>query len=111
MSVIVFPKRNPLDGMSREELIQNIQSALREKVIKTFLFGSVARNSAHAYSDVDLIVITKTDLPFLKRQELLQIPVEWNLFVYTEEEWEKIREQSQYPGFWKTVFAEMIPIL
>ncbi|TGM60147.1 nucleotidyltransferase domain-containing protein [Leptospira adleri] len=115
MSVIVFPKRDPLGGMTREELIRNIQSALREKVNKTFLFGSVARNSQHAYSDVDLIVIAKTDLPFLKRQELfpelLRMPVEWNLFVYTEEEWEKIREQSRYPGFWKTVFAEMIPIL
>ncbi|EKR75505.1 nucleotidyltransferase domain-containing protein [Leptospira noguchii] len=114
MSVIVFPKRDPLGGMSREELIKKIQLLIQNKTIKAYLFGSVARNTQNAYSDVDLILIADMKIPFLNRPEsfpeLLSLPVELNLFVYNEEEWEKIREQSQYTGFWKSVFSEMIQI-
>ncbi|EKN87781.1 putative toxin-antitoxin system, toxin component [Leptospira interrogans str. 2003000735] len=62
----------------------------------------------------DLILIADTKIPFLNRPEsfpeLLSLPVELNLFYLqrNEEEWEKIREQSQYAGFWKSVFSEMI---
>ncbi|TGK26290.1 nucleotidyltransferase domain-containing protein [Leptospira yasudae] len=115
MRVIVFPKRKPLGGMSREELIEKICNAVREKSSQAFLFGSVARRSENAYSDVDLILIAETQIPFLKRPEsfpeLLSLPIEWNLFVYTPKEWEKIREQSEYPGFWKSAFSDMIRIL
>ncbi|WP_078130454.1 nucleotidyltransferase domain-containing protein [Leptospira alexanderi] len=115
MSVIVFPKRDPFGGMSREELIEKIRFSIRDKAIKAYLFGSVARNTQYAYSDVDLILIADTKIPFLKSPEsfpdLLALPIELNLFVYNEEEWEKIREQSLYPGFWKSVFSEMIPLI
>ncbi|XDD49713.1 nucleotidyltransferase domain-containing protein [Leptospira sp. WS92.C1] len=101
--------------MSREELIEKIRFAIAETAIRAYLFGSVVRNEEHAYSDVDLILLTNTDLSFLKRQELFpelfRLPIEMNLFVYTEEEWEKIRDQSQFPGFWKSAFADMISIL
>ncbi|EKP14357.1 MULTISPECIES: nucleotidyltransferase domain-containing protein [Leptospira] len=114
MSVIVFPKRDPFGGMSREELIETIRSSVQGRVIHGFLFGSISRNEEHAYSDVDLILILDTKVPFLNRPELfpelLALPVELNLFVYTPQEWEKARDQSKYPGFWKSVFEDMIRI-
>lgn len=65
MSVIVFPKRDPLGGMSREELIKKIRFLIQDKTIKAYLFGSVARNTQNADSDVDLILIADTKIPFL----------------------------------------------
>ncbi|MBW9233506.1 nucleotidyltransferase domain-containing protein [Leptospira santarosai] len=115
MSVIVYPKRDPLGGMSREELMEKIRSSVQGKATGGFLFGSVARNEERAYSDVDLILIADTKIPFLNRPEsfpeLFALPVELNLFVYTSQEWEKAQDQSKYPGFWKSVFEDMIPIL
>ncbi|WP_078125465.1 nucleotidyltransferase domain-containing protein [Leptospira alexanderi] len=115
MSVIVFPKRDPFGGMSREELMEKIRFSIRDKAIQAYLFGSIARNEEHAYSDVDLILILDTKVPFLNRPELfpelLALPVELNLFVYTPQEWEKVRNQSKYPGFWKSVFEDMIPLI
>ncbi len=84
MSVIVFPKRDPPGGMSREELIKKIRFLIQDKTVKAYLFGSVARNTQNAYSDVDLILIADTKIPFLNRPEsfpeLLSLPVELNLF-------------------------------
>ncbi|EKR62760.1 nucleotidyltransferase domain protein [Leptospira weilii str. 2006001853] len=115
MSVIVYPKRDPLGGMSREELMEKIRFLIQDKTIEAYLFGSIARNTQNAYSDVDLILILDTKVPFLNRPELfpelLALPVELNLFVYTPQEWEKARDQSKYPGFWKSVFEDMIPLI
>ncbi|ABJ76967.1 nucleotidyltransferase domain-containing protein [Leptospira borgpetersenii serovar Hardjo-bovis] len=103
MSVIVFPKRDPFGGMSREELIETIRSSVQGRVIHGFLFGSISRNEEHAYSDVDLILILDTKVPFLNRPELfpelLALPVELNLFVYTPQEWEKAGIKANIPVF------------
>ncbi len=80
MSVIVYPKRDPLGGMSREELIEKIRSPVRGRVIHGFLFGSIARNEEHAYSDVDLILILDTKVPFLNRPELFPELLNFSLF-------------------------------
>ncbi|RLC92318.1 MAG: nucleotidyltransferase domain-containing protein [Chloroflexi bacterium] len=61
------------------------------------LFGSVARGEVAAWSDLDLIVVLDSDLPFVKRLGLLyeqiQPRVGLDLLAYTPQEFETIRER------------------
>jgi predicted nucleotidyltransferase len=62
-------------------------------VEKIFLFGSSARGEADEYSDLDLIIVKKTDKPFLKRiLEVPLFPVRADVFVYTPEEFSDMQE-------------------
>lgn len=64
------------------------------------LFGSYARGTATARSDVDLIFVEDTDLPFLKRldryfdplADMLSGPVE--TLVYTPDEFESMKDRA-----------------
>ena len=66
---------------------------------KAMVIGSVARGDADEYSDLDVIIIADTDKPFVERYEdffgILRI---WrrgvDLFVYTPEEFESMRERD-----------------
>ena len=61
------------------------------------LFGSVAREAVTAWSDLDLIVVLDSDLPFIKRlgslYEQIQPHVGLDLLAYTPEEFETLRER------------------
>lgn len=71
---------------------------------RIILFGSVARGSDDARSDLDLIIVDDEDLPYLKRidkyyddlVELLHRPVD--LFVYREAEFAAMRDQPFVRG-------------
>ena len=64
------------------------------------LFGSFARNTATAHSDIDLIFVEETNLPFLDRMDRYLGPLVDRLrtsvevLVYTPEEFERM---AQYP--------------
>jgi len=65
-------------------------------VEKILLFGSEARGDADEYSDLDLIVIKK-DVPqnFVKRLgEVPMLPVHADIFVYTPDEFELMKEHE-----------------
>ncbi len=57
---------------------------------KIMLFGSFARGSVEAWSDVDMIIIKDTDKPFLERMKevflLLRPRAGLDVLVYTPEE-------------------------
>ena len=64
-------------------------------VEKIILFGSAARGEADEYSDLDIIIIKKTDKPFVAR--LVEAPllhVKADIFVYTPEEFELMKENE-----------------
>jgi uncharacterized protein len=70
------------------------------KIEKAILFGSLARNEASHHSDVDLILIQKTNLRFLDRYDGLlasfsQALPEWDvdILIYTPEELAKISDR------------------
>ena len=64
------------------------------------LFGSYARGTATDRSDVDLIFVERTDLPFLKRLDRYFDPLVDRLgtsvetLVYTPEEFERMKDRS-----------------
>lgn len=93
-----------IDGTQRAggippERVKDIVEALKaydpEKVI---LFGSSARGDADRYSDIDLVVIKRTDKRFVERlveaARYLDLPVSVDLFVYTPEEFEVMVENA-----------------
>jgi predicted nucleotidyltransferase len=63
---------------------------------KIILFGSTATGDIHEWSDIDLVIIKETDLPFLKRlhkiRRLLHPQVGTDILVYTPDEFKKMSE-------------------
>lgn len=61
---------------------------------KLILFGSVAQGDIHEWSDLDLVVIKKTEQPLLERIEevlrLIRPKVGLDVLVYTPEELEEL---------------------
>lgn len=83
------------DLTRRREIERNLQQVLEglkkyydpDKVI---LFGSAATGKVGPYSDIDLVVIKETDLPFMKRSlqlvDLLDYDISIDFLVYTPDE-------------------------
>jgi predicted nucleotidyltransferase len=82
--------------VSPDAIVERVLSAGQpEKII---LFGSHARDSAHAHSDYDLLIVQPSDLPRPARsgvyyRALSDLPVEIDVVVVTPEEirdWEHV---------------------
>ena len=67
---------------------------------KIIVFGSLARGEIHEWSDIDLVVIKQTDLPFLQRlheiRQLLHPKVGTDILVYTPEEFEQLSQRRLF---------------
>jgi predicted nucleotidyltransferase len=66
---------------------------------RAIVFGSYARGEADEYSDVDLVIIKETDLPFLDRytdfQQLFQVTRKaLQILVYTPDEFDSMRDRE-----------------
>ena len=97
---------SPKDRLSREDqtlmradphlnkLIRLLQGYEPERII---LFGSRARGEADAHSDYDVVVIKRTDRPFLDRlQDMVPYLMDFDrpaeILVYTPEEFERMHD-------------------
>ena len=81
-----------------ERELERIVRVLRGMGVQLIvLFGSAARKEIVVWSDLDLIVVLDSDLPFIKRLGLLyeriQPRVGLDLLAYTPQEFEAIRER------------------
>lgn len=69
-------------------------------VERVIVFGSFARGDARAGSDLDLIIVQKTDKRFLDRLDemyrLLVPEVACDILVYTPEEFARLRHESRF---------------
>ena len=75
-------------------LVELLRGYDPERII---LFGSRARGQQHEHSDYDVVVIKRTDHPFLERlREMVPYLVAFDrpaeILVYTPEEYESMRE-------------------
>ena len=61
---------------------------------KVILFGTLATGRVHEWSDIDLVIVQKTQLPFFQRlrnvRKLLQPKVGTDIMVYTPEEFKRL---------------------
>ncbi len=81
-----------------EHELERIVRVLREmKAQRIVLFGSVGRGKIGAWSDLDIIVVLDSELPFIKRlgwlYERIQPRVGLDLLAYTPHEFEMLRER------------------
>jgi len=67
---------------------------------RIILFGSFANGQIDEWSDLDLVVVTETDLPFYERLKqvilLVQLQVGMDVVVYTPEEWGKLKRERLF---------------
>jgi len=87
-------KRQALLERELERIVQVLRQMGAQRII---LFGSAARERIAAWSDLDLIVVLESDLPFIKRlgvpYERIQPRVGLDLLAYTPQEFEALRER------------------
>lgn len=61
---------------------------------KVILFGTLANGLVHEWSDIDLVVVERTQLPFFQRikklRKLLKPKVGMDIMVYTPEEFDRL---------------------
>ena len=84
------------------ELLAQSPSVLVEKlkkqsgVIRVSAFGSYARGRADLFTDLDVLVIMDTALPFVERQQmlyrLLASPVDLDILCYTPQEFDSMKD-------------------
>ena len=69
--------------------------------IEAYIYGSVAGGTSDEYSDVDVVLIRETDLPFFERiKDVMGLRREFSsldLLIYTPDE---MREILSEPGRW-----------
>ncbi len=67
---------------------------------KVILFGSMVQGETGEWSDLDLVIIKETDLPFLDRikevMKLLRPRVGVDILVYTPEEFEHLSRERAF---------------
>jgi predicted nucleotidyltransferase len=67
---------------------------------RILLFGSVARGAARETSDIDLLVIKESDMPFKKRMAFLYAEIERHedieMLWYTQRELENMKQWSSF---------------
>ena len=75
---------------------------------KLILFGTLAQGELHEWSDIDLVVVEESDLPFYQRlrkiRELIQPQVGLDIVVYTPEEFDQLQAKS--PFFREEIIAK-----
>lgn len=70
------------------------------KAEKIILFGSLTKNKIHKWSDIDLVIVKDTPLPFLDRMKevllILKPKVGIDLLIYTPEEFKKLSQERDF---------------
>lgn len=76
-------------------ILEGLRQYLPQEVI---LLGSFARGDHHALSDIDLLIIKRTDRPSVERigdvLALCDYSIPLEPLVYTPEEFERLREEG-----------------
>lgn len=103
---LVRLRRDPLFGFSTSALQRWLEARLSGRVREAYLFGSIGTERFGPSSDVDLMVVADTDLPFVERGALFddlrdRVP-SLEILVYTPEEFGKLTAHPS-AGFWRSV--------
>jgi predicted nucleotidyltransferase len=67
---------------------------------RVVVFGSMAGGPLHAWSDIDLVIVQRTKLPFMQRihaaRRLLRPRVATDIFVYTPQEFANLCKERLF---------------
>lgn len=85
---------------------------LADRVEAAYLFGSYGTPEFGPESDIDLILVLETDVPFVERprlfSDLYQLQPNLDLLVYLPSEFENLLRETT--GFWATVKENLRPL-
>ena len=108
--VIVRNDRDPLFGMSRERFESRLREAVAGRALEAYFFGSYSTDAFGPDSDIDLIIVARTDKAFVDRasdyEDLLDIVPSMDILVYTPEEFSDLTANPT-PGFWQSAVASL----
>jgi predicted nucleotidyltransferase len=108
--VIVWNTRDPLYGRSPAQFEEEAKRILEGRAIAAYFFGSYGSLEFGRDSDVDLILVAKTEKPFLERAleypELFDLVPDLDLLVYTPEEFAALTTEPS-AGFWTSATASL----
>jgi len=88
-----------VDPLAR--FLEALRPLLRKQGARVaYLIGSRARGCADERSDIDIIIVAQSDLPEVERfrdylPAIVASPVGVDLFVYTPEEFERLRAEER----------------
>lgn len=113
-SILIKYENDPLSGYTKEEFRDILKKRLSGRVSEAWIFGSFNNNAFNRDSDIDLILICGTELPFPERSrifdDIYDIGPEIDLLVYNQKEFEKIKINPP-SGFWTSVTSTMIRLI
>ena len=108
--ILLTYDRNPLGGRTPEAFVEELVSLLRGRAAAAYLFGSFVGSRFSRSSDVDLFIVTETEVPFIERpllyDDLLDTFSSLDILVYTPAEFEELTSDPS-PGFWSSAVADM----
>ena len=108
--VLTRDSRDPLAGLTREQFESELTAQLVGRVEQVWVFGSYASGQLGPQSDVDLILVCSTTLPFPIRSrefaDLLDIGPRLDLLVYTPDEFTLLTTNPTV-GFWQRVIGSL----
>ena len=91
-----------------EKSVEKIVKSLSGKVEKVSIFGSYNKRQPDLFTDLDILIIMKTEKPFLERLKevysLLSLPVDADILCYTPEEFKKIKRRR----FFKKILEDEV---
>ncbi len=97
MRALVRERRRVHQQKVRDELLRLVDATIELGVEQVILFGSAARDQVGLTSDLDLLVVWDTALPFLERTvalyRALQPRVAVDLVVYTPAEMKQMADR------------------
>lgn len=107
-------RQSPLPpGVTPEDILEALRKRLAGRVERAYLFGSFATMDFHAASDIDIILIKQTTMPFWERarefDDLYDIYPRIDLLVYRDDEFQHLIQQPS--GYWRSVKTSMRPLL
>lgn len=96
----VFLNREKRKELLETELGRILDILKTLDIEKVILFGSLVSSNVSSTSDIDLVIIQKTEKRFLERLEdiytVIKPRVAVDILVYTPEEFEKLQEESSF---------------
>ena len=97
-SMRIADARREYSALLERSLLSLVETLkLRPDVLRISVFGSYSRGRADLFTDLDVLVIMETAMPFVERQrelyELLCLPVDLDLLCYTPKEFEAMKHR------------------
>lgn len=100
--------KKKIHAKNLEKAVQEILKKFSDKAERISIFGSYARGRRDLFTDLDVLIIMKSNKPFLERlreiYSILDLKVDADILWYTPEEFERIKDKP----FFKRVLKEEV---